>query len=72
MDENFLTINELAARWNVTRKTLENYRNKGFGPQPFEVSVGFTRRRSMRYRLADVVAHEQAHAANTVTVEASK
>lgn len=48
----FLTRQELAARWGISTRTLENWSRTGKGP-------GFRRfgHRAM-YRLTDVVAYE--------------
>lgn len=48
-----LTPEELAKRWDVTTRTLMNYRNERTGPQ--FIVLG---RNAVRYRMADVLAHE--------------
>jgi DNA-binding transcriptional MerR regulator len=58
-----LTVDQLAERWGVTRKTLENYRKQGYGPVPQRERVGMTRRHILKYREADVLAHELANGA---------
>jgi len=50
-----LTAPELAERWNVTPQALAQWRARNDGP-PF-LKLG----KSVRYRMADVVAHEEAH-----------
>jgi hypothetical protein len=51
-DETFLTDEELAARWNVSPKTLRNARVAGRLIR--FVKIG----RSVRYRLSEVIAYE--------------
>ena len=53
-ETHLLTEHELAQRWSVSIKTLQNRRVTG-GGVPF-LKLG----RSVRYRLADVVAFEEA------------
>lgn len=48
-----LTEQELARRWDITTRTLFNWRRDGKGP-PF-VMVGKRR----RYRLSDIEAYEE-------------
>jgi hypothetical protein len=51
-DETFLTDEELAARWNVSPKTLRNARVAGR-------LIGFVKiGRCVRYRLSEVIAYE--------------
>lgn len=47
-----LTPTELAQRWRISTRTLEAHRARGDGP-PF-IKCG----RSIRYDVADVLAHE--------------
>lgn len=51
----FLTEGELAERWRISVKTLQNWRVTG-GGLSFIKGRGF-----VRYRLADVLAWEAAH-----------
>lgn len=50
-----LNQNELAARWNLSPRTLEQWRWRGVGPQYLKLGgrVG--------YRLEDIEAFEAAH-----------
>lgn len=50
-----LTENELAQRWDVTTRTLQNWRKSGKGP-PF-IRIG---ERSIFYREEDVLGYEDA------------
>lgn len=50
-----LTETELAQRWDVTTRTLQNWRKEGKGP-PF-IRIG---ERSIFYREEDVLAYEDA------------
>lgn len=52
-DNEFLTTKELAARWKLSNKTLNNWRGKRTGPS--FVKVG----KSVLYRLDDVLAYEE-------------
>lgn len=52
-DDRLLSQKELAARWNVTPRTLQNWHKIGKGPK--RVKIGRT-----GYRLSDVVAYEDA------------
>jgi hypothetical protein len=56
LDEEFLTTNELAARQRRSPKTLRNDRVKGS-----DIPFHYCGARSVRYRLSDVIAYEQAH-----------
>ena len=57
--DQFLTEDQVAARWSISKKTLQNNRVRGLG-LPY-VKLGT---RSVRYRLSDVVAFECANAKN--------
>lgn len=59
MAETYLTIAQLADRWDVTTQTLRNYRRATTGPQPIQLLPG---RRGLRYRLSEVVAYENEQA----------
>lgn len=50
-----LTETELAKRWDVTPRTLQNWRADGNGPA--FISIG---KNTIRYRLEDVLAYEEA------------
>jgi len=56
LDERFLTTKELAARHKRNPKTLRNDRVKGTS-----IPFHYCGLRSVRYRLSDVLAYEQAH-----------
>lgn len=49
-----LSMQDLAVRFQVPLQTVRLWRHKGYGPAGFQVG------RFVRYRLADVVAWEQA------------
>jgi hypothetical protein len=49
-----LTPAELAMRWEVTIRSLSDQRKEGKGPQFIVLGE-----RTVRYRLADVIAHEE-------------
>lgn len=46
---------DVAARWNMSTRTLQRWRTEQFGP-PFIRLFG-----SIRYRLADIIAFEDRH-----------
>ncbi|RCV50687.1 helix-turn-helix transcriptional regulator [Marinitenerispora sediminis] len=50
-----LTPKELADRWQIGVQTLANMRSRGDGPAWIKCG------RLVRYRLEDVIAHENAH-----------
>lgn len=50
-----LTPGELAKRWDITPKTLKDWRRDGKGPRWFAPGGGST----IRYRIEDVLAHEE-------------
>ncbi len=54
-----LTSGELAARWNISRRTLERWRGLGRGPAFIKVGG------SVRYRLDDVEAYESKRRCRT-------
>lgn len=56
------TEKELAARWKMTARTLQNWRAKGIGPRFIRIGE-----RSIFYRLADVEAYEQANVVGKLT-----
>jgi predicted DNA-binding transcriptional regulator AlpA len=55
-EDRVLTQKELAARWNMTPRTLQNWFNDGKGPK--RVSLG----NKIGYRLSDVAQYEEDHA----------
>lgn len=55
----YLNEKQLARRWQLTEKTLQTHRNKSVGC-PWTTIEG-----SIRYRLRDVYAYEQAHRRET-------
>jgi len=60
-DETFLTDEELAARWQVSPKTLRNARVAGR-------LLGFVKiGRSVRYRLSEVIAFEEQNSVRSTT-----
>lgn len=52
-DETFLTPKELAQRWDVTERTLYNWRKEGKGPAFVTLGPKY------RYRLSDIEAYEE-------------
>ena len=54
-----LTTPELAARWNVTVRTLELYRRSGEGPAFVRLGP-----RNVYYPMSDVLAYEEANTMN--------
>lgn len=54
-EDRVLTQVELAKRWNLTPRTLQNWFNDGKGPK--RVVIG-----KPGYRLSDVLAYEEEHA----------
>ena len=60
-DETFLTEQQLAARWQVSPKTLRNARVE-WPPVRF-VKIG----RSVRYRLSEVIAYEEEHSVRSTS-----
>ena len=51
-----LTKTDLAKRWGITLRTLENWERKGRAPN--RTSLG---RKSIRYSMKDVLAYEQSN-----------
>lgn len=58
MNEIFLTPDELAARWRLKRKTLQDWRRIGKGPNFVQLEG---KHGNVLYNLEDVQAYEQAH-----------
>lgn len=56
-EDRLLSQKELAARWNITPRTLQNWHKIGKGPP--RVTIG-----GKGYRLSDVLAYEQAQLEN--------
>lgn len=54
METMFLTTTELAARWQVTAKTIRNRRSSG-APMPIVTYLG-----RPRFAISDVVAFEES------------
>jgi predicted DNA-binding transcriptional regulator AlpA len=54
-DVEYITKEELAARWKVTTRTIENMVAEKRCPQP--VRLGY---KTVRWKLADIEAHEKA------------
>jgi len=50
---NTIDANELAERWGVTKKSIDNRRHRGQGPNYFKIGG------KIRYDLKDVVRMEQ-------------
>tara|TARA_R110000822_G_scaffold284876_1_gene406287 strand:- start:360 stop:548 length:189 start_codon:yes stop_codon:yes gene_type:complete len=48
------TQNQLAARWGVSRRTIERWRKTEFGPAWFKVGG------SVRFNINDILAFERA------------
>ena len=53
-EEKHLTEAELAARFDVTTRTLQKWRMDGIGPK--FIAIG---KNTIRYRLEDIIAYEQ-------------
>lgn len=53
LNEEFIKREALAARWELNRKTLDNWVQAKKGPPPIEISPRIT-----RYRLSDIIAFE--------------
>lgn len=58
MSEIFLTPDELAARWKLRCKTLQDWRRLGKGPKFVQFGGKYG---NVRYRLEDVEQYEQEH-----------
>ena len=62
-----LTTADLALRWDVSRMTLKNWRERNKGPEHYTIGMlgqlqgpnGPGEKRPVRYRLADVVKFER-------------
>ena len=50
----FITPDELAERWRLTRGTLNNWRHQVQGPPYLKI-----RNQTIRYRVSDVLAYER-------------
>lgn len=53
-EDRVLTQVELAERWNLTPRTLQNWFNEGKGPKRVNIGKG-------GYRLSDVLQYEEEH-----------
>jgi len=58
LGDEFLEEPEVATRWKMSRRTLQNWRANGTGPRYIKLSEG--RGGRVRYPLADIQAYEQA------------
>lgn len=54
MEEKFLTTRQLANRWNLTYKTVSNWRCSGYGPEYHQMG------NRINYRLEDVEKFEMS------------
>lgn len=54
-----LSERQLAARWGVTPRTLQNWRAAGKGPPFLELGIN-----TIRYRLEDIEAYEKSRTQN--------
>ena len=54
-EDRLLTQKELAARWNITPRTLQLWYKAGKGPKRVNIGSG-------GYRLSDVIAYEEEQA----------
>lgn len=57
-----LTVQDLTKRWEVTPKTLQNWRWNGKGPEYFKVG------RTIKYRLEDIESFETAKLRSSTSV----
>lgn len=57
--EVMLTTDDLAARWCVSRGTLENWRWAGTGPT--YIKLGGSKKSMILYRLSDILEFEREH-----------
>ena len=65
MAEDLLTQKQVAQRWALSERTLERWRCTGEGP--VYIKLGY----SVRYRIADIEAFEQAGSQSRLTKESS-
>lgn len=67
-EDRLLSKKDLAMRWGITQRTLENWRSAGTGPK--WIILGTNR---VRYRIEDVKEFESARVGQTATkLEESK
>ena len=59
MNDRLLTVEDLSARWQVTREFLNNLRSKGDGPKWVDISKKSASRATVRYQLAEVENYER-------------
>ncbi|MFJ4653780.1 helix-turn-helix transcriptional regulator [Nocardia sp. NPDC088792] len=52
--DDYMTRDQVAARWKLSPKTLSNWHHLGKGPRCFRLANG-----RYRYRTADVLAYEE-------------
>lgn len=57
-----LTSKELAARWGITLRTLQDWERRGKGPKRTVLGP-----KAIRYSMTDVLAHEQANSMTKTT-----
>jgi hypothetical protein len=57
---------ELAERWRISPRTLEQFRWKGVGPKFLKINGG-----RITYRLADIEAYEAAHLRSSTSDDGS-
>jgi predicted DNA-binding transcriptional regulator AlpA len=62
-DKKFLTTEELAERWGRSKRTLDNWRGKNVGPQPYKI-VG-----RILYSLEEIEIYEKG---SKVTFDGSR
>lgn len=60
----YLTTEQLAARWNMSADTLRNWRSKNIGPAYVRIGFGKTQ---IHYELAEIKAYEAAHFTKAVS-----
>ena len=52
----FINTKQLAERWGMAHRTLENWRQKTVGPRYMKHKGG-----AVRYAIADIVTYERTH-----------
>ena len=58
--DTYLTTKELARRWSMSYRTLENIRQKGYGDSVYKDLKYHKLGRRVTYRLSDVIAFEKS------------
>lgn len=51
----FLSTDQVAVRWSISRRTLEGWRDKGIGPTFHKIG------NRVRYKIDDLERYEKAH-----------